>query len=91
MRIAFADHPGKPASGRPVPWSWGGHMDGTGECADIRPQLGVYVTGAIAPADRAAVVQHLASCEQCRDELVGLAALPGLLRRQPAPPAAEPW
>jgi anti-sigma factor RsiW len=43
----------------------------------------VYVTGAIAPADRAALVRHLASCERCRDELAGLAGLPGLLRRLP--------
>jgi len=52
-----------------------------GECAGIRPELGVYVTGAIAPADRAALVRHLASCERCREELSGLAALPGLLRK----------
>ena len=51
-------------------------MGRTGECAGIRPQLGVYVTGAIAPADHAALVRHLASCERCPDELVGLAALP---------------
>jgi predicted lipoprotein with Yx(FWY)xxD motif len=63
-------------------------MGSTGECAGIRPQLGVYVTGAIAPADRAVVVRHLASCGRCRDELAGLAALPGLLRRLPARPAA---
>lgn len=65
-------------------------MDRTGECAGIRPHLGVYVTGAIGPADRAALVRHLASCEQCRDELAGLAALPGLLRRLPARAAAQP-
>jgi predicted lipoprotein with Yx(FWY)xxD motif len=65
-------------------------MGRTGECAGIRPQLGVYVTGAIAPADRAAVVRHLASCERCRDELAGLAALPGLLHRLPAQAAAQP-
>jgi predicted lipoprotein with Yx(FWY)xxD motif len=65
-------------------------MGGTGECAGIRPLLGVYVTGAIAPADRAALVRHLASCQRCRDELAGLAALPGLLRRLPARAAAQP-
>jgi predicted anti-sigma-YlaC factor YlaD len=27
------------------------------------------------------VVRHLASCERCRDELAGLAGLPGLLSR----------
>jgi predicted lipoprotein with Yx(FWY)xxD motif len=65
-------------------------MGRTGECAGIRHQLGVYVTGAIAPADRAALVRHLASCQRCRDELAGLAALPGLLRRTPAWAAAQP-
>ena len=32
------------------------------ECALIRPELGVYVLGVIAPADRARVSRHLASC-----------------------------
>ena len=65
-------------------------MGRTGECTGIRSHLGVYLTGAIAPADRAALVQHLASCERCRDELAGLAALPGLLSRLPAWAAAQP-
>jgi anti-sigma factor RsiW len=64
-------------------------MNGTGECEDVRPLLGVYVMGAIAPADRAVFTRHLASCEQCREELAGLAALPGLLRRPPVQAAAE--
>jgi predicted lipoprotein with Yx(FWY)xxD motif len=66
----------------------GGHVDTSGECADIRVQLGIYVFGAITPADRAMVVRHLATCPNCRDELVGLAALPGLLLRPPAVAAA---
>ena len=66
----------------------GGHVDGSGECAGIRVQLGIYVFGAITPADRAPVVRHLATCPNCRDELVGLAALPGLLLRPPAMAAA---
>jgi hypothetical protein len=49
----------------------------------------VYVTGAIAPADRPVVLRHLASCERCRDELAGLAGLPGLLRRPSVQAAAE--
>ncbi len=65
-------------------------MGRTGECADIQAEMGVYVTGAIAPADRTVVVRHLASCEWCRDELAGLAALPALLRRPPAWAAAQP-
>jgi predicted anti-sigma-YlaC factor YlaD len=68
--------------------SLGGHVDTSGECADIRVQLGIYVLGAITPADRALVVRHLATCPNCRDELVGLAALPGLLLRPPAMAAA---
>jgi predicted lipoprotein with Yx(FWY)xxD motif len=66
-----------------------GHVDSSGECADIRVQLGIYVFGAITPPDRAAVVRHLATCPNCRDELVGLAALPGLLLRPPAVAAAH--
>jgi predicted lipoprotein with Yx(FWY)xxD motif len=65
-----------------------GHVDSSGECAGIRLQLGTYVFGAITPADRAPVVRHLATCPNCRDELVGLAALPGLLLRPPAVAAA---
>ena len=58
-------------------------------CAGIRPLLGVYLTGAIAPADRAVVVGHLAACADCRTELAGLAGLPGLLRRPPVHAAAQ--
>jgi anti-sigma factor RsiW len=43
-------------------------MSGPGECAQVRPELGVYVLGAIAPADRAMVDRHLASCPRCRDD-----------------------
>jgi predicted lipoprotein with Yx(FWY)xxD motif len=49
----------------------------------------VYLTGAIAPDDRAAVVRHLAACADCRAELTGLAALPALLRRPPVQAAAQ--
>jgi len=54
------------------------------ECTSIRNELGVYLLGAITPADRARVAWHLVSCERCRDEMAGLAALPALLRRLPA-------
>jgi hypothetical protein len=54
-----------------------------GDCAQYRTELGVYVLGAIGPAERARVDQHLADCPRCRDELAGLAGLPGLLRRVP--------
>jgi anti-sigma factor RsiW len=59
-------------------------VSGPGQCAEIRPELGVYVLGATAPADRARVSQHLASCPGCREEVAGLAGLPALLRRVPA-------
>jgi anti-sigma factor RsiW len=64
-------------------------MNGTGECAEVGALLGVYLTGAIAPGDRCVLTRHLAACERCRDELAGLAGLPGLLRRAPGPAAAE--
>jgi Putative zinc-finger len=51
------------------------------ECADTRQALGVYVLGAIDPAERALVDEHVASCRDCRDELDGLAGLPDLLLR----------
>jgi predicted lipoprotein with Yx(FWY)xxD motif len=66
-----------------------GRMSAMGECADVRAELGVYILGAIAPADRARVVRHLASCRRCRGEVAGLAALPALLRRVPAGTAAQ--
>jgi predicted lipoprotein with Yx(FWY)xxD motif len=64
-------------------------MDDEDTCAGIRPQLGVYLTGAIAPADRVMVVRHLSACADCRAELSGLAALPALLRRPPVRAAAH--
>jgi hypothetical protein len=54
------------------------------ECREMRQLLGVYVVGAIDPAERAKVDEHLAQCQSCRDELVGLAGLPAMLSRVPA-------
>ncbi len=51
------------------------------DCSEARVSLGVYVLGAIDPAERALVDSHLASCRDCRDELAGLAGLPALLAR----------
>lgn len=59
-------------------------MTAAGECAEIRPALGVYILGAISPADRSTVDRHLAGCADCRAELTGLAALPGRLGSVPA-------
>jgi hypothetical protein len=53
-------------------------------CAEMRWALGVYVIGAIAPAERDTLDRHLAVCADCRDELAGLAGLPALLSRVPA-------
>jgi hypothetical protein len=51
------------------------------DCQEARLALGVYVLGAIEPADRALVDRHLATCRDCRDELAALAGLPALLAR----------
>ena len=50
----------------------------------MRQLLGVYVVGAIDPAERTAVDEHLGQCQACRDELAGLAGLPAMLSRVPA-------
>jgi hypothetical protein len=52
-------------------------------CSEVRQALGVYVLGAIGPAEREVVDRHLAGCTDCRAELVELAGLPALLRRVP--------
>lgn len=53
-------------------------------CRDMRQLLGVYVLGAIDPAERAEVDEHLSQCQACRDELAALAGLPAMLSRVPA-------
>jgi anti-sigma factor RsiW len=53
------------------------------DCGDIRRALGVYIVGAIDPAERAKVDAHLPHCPDCREELAGLAGLPALLGRVP--------
>lgn len=45
--------------------------------------LGAYLLGALDGGERSALERHLAGCPRCRDELVQLAPLPGLLRRTP--------
>jgi hypothetical protein len=54
-------------------------MTAAGGCDDVRPELGVYLLGAVEPADRRLIDRHLAGCAACRSELAGLAALPALL------------
>ena len=58
-------------------------MTGMAECRQIRQALGVYVLGAIDPAERAQVDEHLATCPECREELASLAGLPAMLRKVP--------
>lgn len=53
-------------------------------CRQVRHLLGVYIVGAIDPAERAVVDEHLEHCQLCRDELAGLAGLPAMLSRVPA-------
>jgi len=52
-------------------------------CREIRHMLGVYVVGAIDPAERSVVDYHLDWCQSCRDELAMLAGLPAMLSRVP--------
>ena len=59
------------------------------QCAQIRPELGVYVLGAIAPADRAVVDRHLASCPRCEEEVAELAGLRAQLRKVPVADAMQ--
>ena len=56
-------------------------MTGMAGCREIRQALGVYVLGAIDPAERAQVDEHLATCADCREELASLAGLPAMLRK----------
>jgi hypothetical protein len=65
-------------------------VNGDGPCARARQELGVYLVGAIEPAQRAWLGRHLASCAPCRAELAGLAGLPALLRKVPAGEAIQP-
>jgi len=58
-------------------------MTGISSCREIRQSLGVYVLGAIDPAERAQVDEHLATCPGCREELASLAGLPAMLRKIP--------
>lgn len=66
-------------------------MTGAGgpACRELRQLLGVYVVGAIDPAERSLVDDHLSECPACRDELAGLAGLPAMLSRVPAEDVAR--
>ena len=51
------------------------------DCQAVRVDLGAYLLGALDPGERVRVASHLERCATCRDELAGLAVLPGLLGR----------
>jgi hypothetical protein len=53
-----------------------------------RFDVGVYVLGALEPAEREAFEAHLPGCEACARSLGEVAGLPGLLARVPAPVTA---
>lgn len=43
--------------------------------------LGAYLLGALDPTERSEFEDHMATCQNCKSELVRLAPLPGLLQR----------
>jgi anti-sigma factor RsiW len=47
----------------------------------LRVSIGALLLGALAPAERHRVLDHLDACPSCREELIALAPLPALLRR----------
>lgn len=59
------------------------------EHGELRRGLAAYALGALEPAERAAVEEHLQDCSACRDELASLAVLPGLLSRLSSEEAAD--
>lgn len=68
-----------------------------GDHEQLHRELGVYVLGALEPAERDRVERHLTDCDACRDELASLAGLPSLLAKAfpptqpvPAPPPIGP-
>jgi anti-sigma-K factor RskA len=55
-----------------------------------RESAAAYVLGALDGPDRAGFEAHLESCERCREEVVSLAPLPGLLARVDPDEVDEP-
>lgn len=51
------------------------------DAGHVREELGAYVLGGLAPAERRAVDAHVAECQRCRDELARLSVMPGVLDR----------
>jgi hypothetical protein len=46
-------------------------------------RLGAYLLGALDPEERSALEAHIATCPYCREDLLTMAPLPGLLRHTP--------
>ncbi len=64
---------------------------GTGRCAELRDALTEVALGVADGPTRGAVMEHLATCDRCRDELSSLAAAADellLLVPEREPPAA---
>jgi len=59
------------------------------KCAEVQPNLGVFVLGGLEPDEAAEVRRHLASCRSCQDELQELEEASQALRAAP-PPTADP-
>lgn len=53
----------------------------TPEHQQLREALGAYVLGALDPAERRHLEQHLTDCRDCTNEVARLSPLPGLLGR----------
>ena len=57
-------------------------------CAEIHPNLAVFVLGGLEPEEAAEVQRHLISCPRCQDEVRGLRKVNRAL--EAAPPPADP-
>jgi anti-sigma factor RsiW len=49
-------------------------------CPETR-SIGAYLLGALDPEEQVEMERHLTSCEICRQELIEVAPLPGLMHR----------
>ena len=58
--------------------------------AHVREELGGYVLGALDPAERASVAEHLDRCADCRAEYERVAGLPALLKHAEGLEIPEP-
>jgi Putative zinc-finger len=47
----------------------------------VSTSLGAYLLGSLDSREREEIERHLVSCAECREEIIGLAPLPGMLSR----------